>query len=268
MACGLRNLVQCAGAANGLHALGCAFAWPQAGPRGVLALVFVAHLAALGILWRRRYAANNPRSRWCDPQLRHAVAMRTLATAFVATVLTLAPSSTSGLLARPHPRLPACRTRQCCPGRIKVRLTAGGVNDADARPRQRTRPALPGAGPFQVRSPAHADTPPLPQTDRAGGRCTGLHTGAGVGAGDPCGCRRARRAVTVEQQTPCSFSNTASAAGAVSPKAALPAAAIPATTRPVPRSGLPGRGRQRIEERQGLESSTPRHRAMISRCTD
>ena len=35
-----------------LHALGCAFAWPTAVLRTVLAVVFLVHLVALGGLWR------------------------------------------------------------------------------------------------------------------------------------------------------------------------------------------------------------------------
>ncbi len=76
----------------GLHALGCAFAWPQAVLRGVLALVFVAHLAALGILWRRHARRSIDAAAGATDSFFHAVAMWTLATAFVATVLTLAPS--------------------------------------------------------------------------------------------------------------------------------------------------------------------------------
>lgn len=75
-----------------LHALGCAFAWPAAGLRTVLALVFLVHLVALGVLWR---AYANRRSVVTDgttDHFFHEVALWTLATAFVATVLTLGPS--------------------------------------------------------------------------------------------------------------------------------------------------------------------------------
>ena len=42
-----------------LHALGCAFAWPVAVLRTVLAVVFLVHLVALGGLWRT-YAVAAP----------------------------------------------------------------------------------------------------------------------------------------------------------------------------------------------------------------
>ena len=74
-----------------LQALGCAFAWSGATLRIVLALVLMAHLVALGVLWRH-YARRGADAEGSTGNFFHDVALWTLATAFVATALTLAPS--------------------------------------------------------------------------------------------------------------------------------------------------------------------------------
>ena len=75
-----------------LHALGCAFAWPAAVLRSVLALVFLAHLVGIGVLWRA-YAQRNAYAAYgATGSFFHEVALWTLATAFVATVITLGPT--------------------------------------------------------------------------------------------------------------------------------------------------------------------------------
>ena len=75
-----------------LHALGCAFAWPTVALRIVLAIVFIAHLLAIGALWRA-YATRNAEAAYgATGSFFHEVALWTLVTAFVATVITLGPS--------------------------------------------------------------------------------------------------------------------------------------------------------------------------------
>ena len=75
-----------------LHALGCAFAWPTDVLRWTLALVLLVHLAAIGWQWYR--FASTP----ADPALGDTgsflqwTVVWTLATAFVALVLTLGPT--------------------------------------------------------------------------------------------------------------------------------------------------------------------------------
>jgi hypothetical protein len=75
-----------------LHALGCAFAWPPAILRTVLALVFLAHLAAIGVLWRVYARHSADAGDGATGSFFHEVALWTLATAFVATVITLGPT--------------------------------------------------------------------------------------------------------------------------------------------------------------------------------
>lgn len=75
-----------------LHALGCAFAWPAAALRIVLAVVLIAHLAAIGMFWRAYARRSADAAHGATGSFFHEVALWTLATAFVATVLTLGPS--------------------------------------------------------------------------------------------------------------------------------------------------------------------------------
>jgi hypothetical protein len=75
-----------------LHALGCAFAWPSATLRIVLVVVLLAHLVALGGLWRVHAGRRADVAYGATGGFFHDVALWTLATAFAATVVTLGPS--------------------------------------------------------------------------------------------------------------------------------------------------------------------------------
>ena len=75
-----------------LHALGCAFAWPSTALRMVLAVVLFAHLVAIGWMWRAYATRSADATYGATGSFFHAVALWTLATAFVATVLTLGPT--------------------------------------------------------------------------------------------------------------------------------------------------------------------------------
>ena len=75
-----------------LHALGCAFAWAPVVLRIVLALVFVVHLAAIGVLGRAYARRSADAAYGATGSFFHEVALWTLATAFVATVITLGPT--------------------------------------------------------------------------------------------------------------------------------------------------------------------------------
>lgn len=75
-----------------LHALGCAFAWPPGALRIVLALVFLAHLAAIGGLWRAYARRSADAAYGATGSFFHELALWTLATAFVATIITLGPT--------------------------------------------------------------------------------------------------------------------------------------------------------------------------------
>ena len=75
-----------------LHALGCAFAWPAATLRITLAVVFMVHLIAIGVLWRVYTIGRADAAFGATGSFFHEVALWTLATACAATVLTLGPS--------------------------------------------------------------------------------------------------------------------------------------------------------------------------------
>jgi len=75
-----------------LHALGCAFAWPAAALRITLAVVLIAHLVAIGVLWRAYATRSAAAAHGATGSFFHEVALWTLVSAFVATVLTLGPS--------------------------------------------------------------------------------------------------------------------------------------------------------------------------------
>ena len=75
-----------------LHALGCAFAWPPGALRGVLAILFLAHLVAIGVFWRAYARRSADAASSATGGFLHEVALWTLATAFVATVITLGPT--------------------------------------------------------------------------------------------------------------------------------------------------------------------------------
>jgi hypothetical protein len=74
-----------------LHALGCAFAWPTAALRIGLAVVLIAHLVAIGVPWRS-YATRSAEAAYgATGSFFHKVALWTLVTAFVATLLMFGP---------------------------------------------------------------------------------------------------------------------------------------------------------------------------------
>ena len=74
-----------------IHAIGCAFAWSPAPLRLVLALVILAHLIAIGWMWRDLATAGpDPGSGETGAFLR-TVGIWTLIAALAAIVLTLAP---------------------------------------------------------------------------------------------------------------------------------------------------------------------------------
>jgi hypothetical protein len=72
--------------------IGCAFAWPAGALRLALALVLLAHLIAIGWMWRDHWAASPDPS--VDPTgtFLHTVIVWTLIAALVTTVLTLGPA--------------------------------------------------------------------------------------------------------------------------------------------------------------------------------
>ena len=72
-----------------LHAIGCAFAWTAGPLRLVLALVILAHVIAIGWMWRD-LAIASPGAGETGAFLR-TVGIWTLIAALVAIVLTLAP---------------------------------------------------------------------------------------------------------------------------------------------------------------------------------
>lgn len=75
-----------------LHALGCAFAWPAAALRITLAVVLLAHLIAIGALWRVYATRSADAADGATGSFFHEVALWTLATAFAATLITLGPT--------------------------------------------------------------------------------------------------------------------------------------------------------------------------------
>jgi len=74
-----------------VHAIGCAFAW-SAGPlRLGLALVLLAHLAAIGWMWRSLNEAGPGLELSRTDVFLHTVGVWSVVAAFVTTVLTLGP---------------------------------------------------------------------------------------------------------------------------------------------------------------------------------
>lgn len=73
------------------HAVSCAFAWPTGTLRLVLGLVLLAHVAALGWLWRA-YARTTPEpGQGSTGEFLHWVILWTLIAAFVSTLFTFGP---------------------------------------------------------------------------------------------------------------------------------------------------------------------------------
>lgn len=75
-----------------LHALGCAFGWPAGALRVSLGVVLLVHLAVIGWLWRDLANASPDPALGPTGSFLHWVAVWTLITAFVTTVLTLGPT--------------------------------------------------------------------------------------------------------------------------------------------------------------------------------
>lgn len=75
-----------------LHALGCAFGWPTGALRLSLAAALLVHLAVIGWLWRDCANASLDAILGATGSFLHWVALWTLITAFVTTVLTLGPT--------------------------------------------------------------------------------------------------------------------------------------------------------------------------------
>jgi hypothetical protein len=74
-----------------LHAIGCAFAWPAGLLRLGLAVVLVAHLVAIGWMWRALAAGRPDPAFGPTGAFLHTTVVWTVIAAFVATVLTLGP---------------------------------------------------------------------------------------------------------------------------------------------------------------------------------
>ena len=74
-----------------LHAIGCAFAWPAGLLRLGLAVALVAHLIAIGWMWRGLAAARPDPAFGPTGAFLHTTVVWTVIAAFVATVLTLGP---------------------------------------------------------------------------------------------------------------------------------------------------------------------------------
>lgn len=75
-----------------LHSVGCAFGWASATLRLSLALVLLAHLALIGIAWRRCAMGAPDLALGETASFMHWVSLWTLIAAFVTTVFTLAPA--------------------------------------------------------------------------------------------------------------------------------------------------------------------------------
>jgi len=75
-----------------VHAIGCAFSWPAGALRLALALVLLAHLIAIGWMWRDHWAGSPTPGFGPTGTFLHAVIAWTLIAALVTTVLTLGPA--------------------------------------------------------------------------------------------------------------------------------------------------------------------------------
>jgi hypothetical protein len=75
-----------------VHTIGCAFAWPAGALRLALALVLLAHLIAIGWMWRDHWAGSADPSLNSTGAFLHTVIVWTLIAALVTIVLTLGPA--------------------------------------------------------------------------------------------------------------------------------------------------------------------------------
>ena len=74
-----------------IQGLGCAFDWPTGPVRAVLAVVLVAHLAVIVLMWRHLASASQSPDAPATVDFVRTVAIWSLIAAFVTMVLTLAP---------------------------------------------------------------------------------------------------------------------------------------------------------------------------------
>ncbi|BAN48687.1 hypothetical protein [Metapseudomonas resinovorans] len=75
-----------------LHAIGCTFGWQTGALRLYLVLIFLAHLAAIGWLWRH-FAKTGPKAEHDrSGAFLHTVVIWTLIAALASTVIALGPS--------------------------------------------------------------------------------------------------------------------------------------------------------------------------------
>jgi hypothetical protein len=74
-----------------VHAVGCVFAWPSVRLRLCLALLLLAHLAAIGWLWRGIAQAGPGRDFGRTGVFLHKLILWTVIAAFATTILTLGP---------------------------------------------------------------------------------------------------------------------------------------------------------------------------------
>lgn len=74
-----------------LHAIGCRFGWATGALRLALAVLLLAHLVAIGGLWRHFVSARTSRTGDYGDAFLHTVIAWTLIAALVATVITFAP---------------------------------------------------------------------------------------------------------------------------------------------------------------------------------
>ncbi len=74
-----------------LHAIGCVFAWPAGALRWTLVVVFVAHLVAVGWLWRKAASAERGAAAGDTGNFLQVVIEWTMIAAFAATLVTFGP---------------------------------------------------------------------------------------------------------------------------------------------------------------------------------
>ncbi len=75
----------------GLHAIGCAFAWPNGVLRTALVVVFLVFLLLVGWMWRRQVLQLPEPAQGDNGSFVHWVVVWTLITAWVSSLLTLGP---------------------------------------------------------------------------------------------------------------------------------------------------------------------------------
>jgi hypothetical protein len=76
------------GALYGLHAIGCAFGWPLGQLRLGLSAAFLAHVVAIGWMWRHLARADSNPAFGHTASFLHLVSLWTVVAAFVAALFT------------------------------------------------------------------------------------------------------------------------------------------------------------------------------------